>query len=119
MAVAFAYDEATGKIDEEKLKSELGDEWTVIGTGPYICKNTKTGSKLTVKADGEITDEDLLIINCKIVESTTEDKGEITTSKLLFFIPESGFDYEKEFCEFVSKVTNATINSVEDGWKNG
>lgn len=117
MALALAYTETAGKIDTEKLKSELGDEWTVIGTGPYICKNTKTGSKLTVKADGEITDEDLLIINCKIVESTTEDKGEITTSKLLFFIPESGFDYEKEFCEFVSKETNVTINSVEDGWK--
>ena len=114
MAVAFAYDEATGKIDEEKLKSELGDEWTVIGTGPYICKNTKTGSKLTVKADGEITDEDLLIINCKIVETNLE--GE--TGKGIFFIPQSGFDYQKEFCEFAKKTTGQqTITSVEDGWK--
>ncbi len=114
MALALAYTETAGKIDTDKLKNELGDEWTVIGTGPYLCENTKTGSKFTVKADGEITDEDLLIINCKIVETNLE--GE--TGKGIFFIPQSGFDYQKEFCEFAKKTTGQqTITSVEDGWK--
>lgn len=114
MALALAYTETAGKIDTDKLKNELGDEWTVIGTGPYLYENTKTGSKFTVKADGEITDEDLLIINCKIVETNLE--GE--TGKGIFFIPQSGFDYQKEFCEFAKKTTGQqTITSVEDGWK--
>lgn len=118
MAVAFAYDETTGKIDKTKLEQELGDEWGVTETtGTYLCENKKTGNKFIVTAEGEITDDEPLTINCKIVESTTEDKGEITTSKIMLFIPESGFDYEKEFCEFVSKEKKVTINSVEDGWK--
>lgn len=121
MAVAFAYDETTGKIDRTKLQQELGDEWTVTESesGTYLCKNTKTGNKFKVTAGGEITDEEIenedkLIINCKIVETNLE--GE--TGKGIFFIPQSGFDYQKEFCEFAKKTTGQqTITSVEDGWK--
>lgn len=29
MAVAFAYDETTGKIDKTKLQQELGNDWSV------------------------------------------------------------------------------------------
>ena len=119
MAVAFAYDETTGKIDKTKLEQELGDEWRVTETtGTYLCENKKTGNKFKVTAGGEITDEEIenedkLIINCKIVETNLE--GE--TGKRIFFIPQSGFDYQKEFCEFASKETKVTINSVEDGWE--
>lgn len=121
MAVAFAYDETTGKIDKTKLQQELGDEWTVTESesGTYLCENTKTGNKFKVTAGGEITDEEIenedkLIINCKIVETNLE--GE--TGKGIFFIPQSGFDYQKEFCEFAKKTTGQqTITSVEDGWK--
>ena len=120
MAVAFAYDEATGKIDKAKLEQELGDGWTVTESeGTYLCENEKTGNKFKVTAGGEITDEEIenedkLIINCKIVETNLE--GE--TGKGIFFIPQSGFDYQKEFCEFAKKTTGQqTITSVEDGWK--
>ncbi len=123
MAVAFAYDETTGKIDKTKLEQELGDEWTVTESesesGTYLCENTKTGNKFKVTAGGEITDEEIenedkLIINCKIVETNLE--GE--TGKGIFFIPQSGFDYQKEFCEFAKKTTGQqTITSVEDGWE--
>lgn len=118
MAVVFAYDETTGEINKSTLEKELGKEWTVTKTGnTYLCENKKSGSKFTVTAQGEITDDDPLIINCKIVESTTEDKGEVTTSKVIFFIPESGFDYEKEFCDFASNSTGQVITSVEEAWK--
>lgn len=120
MAVAFAYDETTGKIDKTKLEQELGDEWGVTESeGTYLCGNKKTGNKFKVTAGGEITDEEIenedkLIINCKIVETNLE--GE--TGKGIFFIPQSGFDYQKEFCEFAKKTTGQqTITSVEDGWK--
>ena len=119
MAVAFAYDETTGKIDKAKLIQELGDGWIVTESeGTYLCENERTGNKFKVTAGGEITDEEIenedkLIINCKIVETNLE--GE--TGKRIFFIPQSGFDYQKEFCEFASKETNVTINSVEDGWE--
>ena len=118
MALAFAYDETAGEINKSTLEKELGKEWTVTKTGnTYLCENKKSGSKFTVTAQGEITDDDPLIINCKIVESTTEDKGEVTTSKVIFFIPESGFDYEKEFCDFASNSTGQVITSVEEAWK--
>lgn len=128
MAVAFAYDETTGKIDKTKLQQELGNDWIVkeseSESGTYLCENKKTGNKFKVTAGGEITDEevtdeeieneDKLIINCKILESVEE--GEKTN--LIFFIPKSGFDYQKEFCEFASSATGGqTITSVEDGWK--
>ena len=101
MAVAFAYDETTGKIDKTKLEQELGDEWRVTETtGTYLCENKTTGNKFIVTAEGEITDDEPLTINCKIVESTTEDKGEITTSKIMLFIPETGINYEENFCKF-------------------
>ena len=117
MALAFAYDETTG-INEEKLKAELGEEWTVTKTGnTYLCENKKSGSKFTVTAQGEITDEEItnedsLIINCKIAEITADGD----TIKVIFFIPESGFDYEKEFCDYVS-TAEQTITSVEEAWK--
>lgn len=115
MAVAFAYDETTGKIDKTKLEQELGDEWTVTESesesGTYLCENTKTGNKFKVKANGKITDDEPLTINCKIVESTTEDKGEITTSKIMLFIPETGIDYEENFCKLNES------DSIEAGWE--
>jgi hypothetical protein len=120
MAVAFAYDETTGKIDKAKLIQELGDGWIVTESeGTYLCENTKTGNKFKVTAGGEITDEEIenedkLIINCKILESVVDGK----TTKMIYFIPEGGFDYKKEFCEFASTLTGEqTITSVEDGWK--
>lgn len=113
MAVAFAYDETTGKIDRTKLQQELGEEWTVTESesGTYLCENTKTGNKFKVKANGKITDDEPLTINCKIVESTMEDKGEITTSKIMFFIPETGIDYEENFCKL------SESDSIEAGWE--
>lgn len=112
MAVAFAYDETTGKIDKTKLEQELGDEWRVTETtGTYLCENKKTGNKFIVTAEGKITDDEPLTINCKIVESTTEDKGEITTSKIMFFIPETGIDYEENFCKL------SESDSIEAGWE--
>lgn len=112
MAVAFAYDETTGKIDKTKLEQELGDEWRVTETtGTYLCENKKTGNKFIVTAEGEITDDEPLTINCKIVESTTEDKGEITTSKIMLFIPETGINYEENFCKF------SESNSIKAGWE--
>ena len=113
MAVAFAYDETTGKIDKTKLQQELGNDWSVTESesGTYLCENTKTGNKFKVKANGKITDDEPLTINCKIVESTTEDKGEITTSKIMFFIPETGIDYEENFCKL------SESDSIEAGWE--
>lgn len=120
MAVAFAYDETTGKIDKAKLIQELGDGWIVTESeGTYLCENKRTGNKFKVTAGGEITDEEIenedkLIINCKILESVVDGK----TTKMIYFIPEGGFDYKKEFCEFASTLTGEqTITSVEDGWK--
>ncbi|MEE1389746.1 MAG: hypothetical protein U0M00_04255 [Clostridia bacterium] len=120
MAVAFAYDETTGKIDKAKLIQELGDGWIVTESeGTYLCENERTGNKFKVTAGGEITDEEIenedkLIINCKILESVVDGK----TTKMIYFIPEGGFDYKKEFCEFASTLTGEqTITSVEDGWK--
>lgn len=120
MAVAFAYDETTGKIDKAKLIQELGNGWIVTESeGTYLCENERTGNKFKVTAGGEITDEEIenedkLIINCKILESVVDGK----TTKMIYFIPEGGFDYKKEFCEFASTLTGEqTITSVEDGWK--
>ena len=116
----FAYDETTGKIDKAKLIQELGDGWIVTESeGTYLCENERTGNKFKVTAGGEITDEEIenedkLIINCKILESVVDGK----TTKMIYFIPEGGFDYKKEFCEFASTLTGEqTITSVEDGWK--
>lgn len=115
MAVAFAYDETTGKIDKTKLQQELGNDWSVTESesesGTYLCENKKTGNKFKVKANGKITDDEPLTINCKIVESTTEDKGEVTTSKTMFFIPETGIDYEEDFCKL------SKSDSIEAGWE--
>ena len=60
MAVAFAYDETTGKIDKAKLIQELGVGWIVTESeGTYLCENERTGNKFKVTAGGEITDEEI------------------------------------------------------------
>ena len=112
-ALVVAYNEKTGEINKNKLKDALGDDWYVGGMnpGPYICKNNATNNKLIVTTDGEITEEDKLVVSCKIIDDGYNESEE-EYSKTVYLIIESGFDYEKEFCEMMGQSEGKTFNSA-------
>lgn len=118
-ALVAAYNEKTGEINKNKLENALGAEWYVGGVnpGPYMCKNNTTNNKLIVTAEGEITEEDKLVVSYKIIDNGYSDK-EKQYEKTLYLMIESGFDYEKEFCNIVANESEGkTFNSTNEALK--
>lgn len=115
LALVLANDEQTGELDINKIKKELGEDWSVVGLnpGPFLCTSPNK-NKLTVTTNGEITDEEQLVLSYKIIK--THDEKDDEDSIGLYLMIESGFDYEKTFCDYMKEEleSNEEFNSPQE-----
>ena len=75
-AITTAYDEATGKVYEAKLKEALGTGWSVDGEegGPYTVKSPKQNT-YKVAVDGTITEKKTIPEGTKLAEIYCDDEN--------------------------------------------
>lgn len=115
LALVLARDEQTGELDINRIRKELGENWSVAGLnpGPFLCTSPNK-NELTVTRNGEVTDEEQLVLSYKIIKTHDDKDNDDYTNAYLMV--ESGFDYEKTFCDYMKEDLGTTeeFNSPEE-----
>ena len=117
-AIVTAYDEKTGKISKENLKTALGEEWQVIGDGTYTVKSPK-GNTFIVKQDGTITEEETsepkTIADLYCSKKDCDDPEHWHKGDYVTYISQGAQPYNPDKSEEVGKLTGYTTEAGAKG----